>query len=361
MRSKIPKVLHSIAGRPMLLHILGVVKQMGVAKTFVITNPNQAGVRARLDGDIAQVAQAEPLGTAHAVLQIRQRDRPSGTLLLLYGDTPLLRAETLSGLVTAHGEAGATASILTAEVRDPTGYGRVVRHQDGTLARIVEEKDATAAERRIREVNSGIYCFEGRALWPALTRISRQNRAREFYLPDVFDHLPGTLLLIKAKDPDEVLGINDRRQLAEAAGILRRRILDVHMVNGVTIVDPPSTFVDAGVKIGRDTTLAPFTIISGTTTIGEDCIIGPYTQIANSRIGKGCQIERSHLVECVVGDRTDVGPFSRLRHGVDLAPDVQGSALQLHGRRRGGSQCEYRGRVDHVQLGWVSAPRNPHR
>jgi bifunctional UDP-N-acetylglucosamine pyrophosphorylase/glucosamine-1-phosphate N-acetyltransferase len=331
MRSKLPKVLHSIAGRPMLLHILEAVKEVGATKTFVITNPHQPEVRAHLDGDVAPVAQPEPLGTAHAVLQIKPRDRPSGTLLVLYADTPLLRSETLSGLVTTHGEAGAAASILTAELPDPTGYGRVLRHADGTLDRIVEEKDATAAERRIREINSGIYCFEGRALWPALARVSRENRAQEFYLPDVFAHLPGTLLLIKAKDPDEVLGINDRRQLAEAERILRRRILDAHMVHGVTIVDPATTFVDAGVKIGRDTTLAPFTIVSGTTTtIGEDCIIGPYTQIANSRIGKGCQIERSHLVDCVVGAKTDVGPFSRLRHGVELASGVHvGSFAEL--------------------------------
>jgi bifunctional UDP-N-acetylglucosamine pyrophosphorylase/glucosamine-1-phosphate N-acetyltransferase len=314
----------------MLLHILEVVKQMGVAKTFLITNPRQVDVRARLDGDVAPVAQREPLGTAHALLQIAKSDRTSGTLLVLYGDTPLLRPETLTGLVTAHGEAGATASILTAELRDPTGYGRVVRHQDGTFARIVEEKDATTAERQIREINTGIYCFEGRALWPALARVSRENRAQEFYLPDAFAHLPGTLLLIKAKDPDEVMGINDRRQLAGAERILRRRILDAHMVNGVTIVDPASTFVDAGVKIGQDTTLAPFTIITGKTVIGEDCMIGPYTQIDNSRIGKGCQIERSHLVECVVGDKTDVGPFSRLRHGVELATDVHvGSFAEL--------------------------------
>lgn len=323
MRSKIPKVLHSISGRPMLLHILGVVKQLGAAKTFVITSPRQADVRACLDGDVAPVAQPEPLGTAHAVLQIGQRDRPSGTLLVLCGDTPLLRPATLISLVTAHGEAGATASILTAEVRDPTGYGRVVRHADGTFARIVEEKDASDPERRIREINTGIYCFEGRALWPALARIARENRAREFYLPDVFAHLPGTLLLIKAKDPDEVLGINDRRQLAEAERILRRRILDAHMVNGVTIVDPASTFVDRGVKIGRDTTLAPFTIITGKTVIGEDCMIGPYSQIADSRIGRHCRVERSHLVGCTVGSESEVGPFARLREGVELGFDVQ--------------------------------------
>jgi bifunctional UDP-N-acetylglucosamine pyrophosphorylase/glucosamine-1-phosphate N-acetyltransferase len=330
MRSKLPKVLHSIVGRPMLLHILEAVREVGATKTFVITNPHQTGVRARLDGDVAPVAQPEPLGTGHALLQIAKSDRPSGTLLVLYGDTPLLRPRTLVELVNAHRGAGAQATVLTAELVEPQGYGRVLRGPDGKLARIVEEKDATPAERRVREINTGIYCFEGRSLWPALARVSRANRAREFYLPDVFAHLPGTLLLIKAKDPDEVLGINDRRQLAEAERILRRRILDAHMVSGVTIVDPASTFVDASVKIGRDTSLAPFTIITGKTVIGEDCMIGPYTQIANSRIGKGCRIERSHLVECVVGDKTDVGPFSRLRRGVELATDVHvGSFAEL--------------------------------
>ncbi len=328
MRSRLPKVLHPVAGRPMLLHIMDVARQLGAAKTLVITSPAQPDVQASLDGGAQLVAQAQPLGTAHALMQIASRDRTRGTLLVLYGDTPLLRAETLTGLVRAHQRSGAVASLLTAQVDDPRGYGRIVRRADGALDRIVEEKDATAAQRRIREV-ACVGCFEGRALWPALSRISRDNRAGELYLTDVFGHLRGTVTLVSA-DGQEVLGINDRRQLATAERILRGRILDTLMANGVTVTDPASTFVDAGVQIGADTTLAPFTIVAGRTTIGEDCWIGPYSEIADSEIGRGCRIERAHLVACKVGDKTEVGPFARLRHGVELAPGVHvGSFAEL--------------------------------
>ncbi len=322
MRSRLPKVLHPVAGRPMLRHMLEVARRLGAGKTLVVTNPEQAEVAAQLDGDVAPVSQSPPLGTGHALMQIGKADRTAGTLLVLYGDTPLLRRETVASLLRTHRHGGAVATILTAELDEPRGYGRVLRRPDGALDRIVEEKDATSAERRVREVNTGIYCFEGRALWPALSKISRENEAREFYLPDVFAHLRGKVLLVKASHPEEVLGINDRRQLAAAERILRTRIVEELMAAGVTISDPATTFVDAGVKVGADTTLAPFTILTGQTVIGEDCTIGPYTQIADSRIGRGCRVERSHLVLCTVGDRTSVGPFSRLRHGVELAPDV---------------------------------------
>jgi len=330
MRSRLPKVLHPVAGRPMLLHVLDVARQLGAGKTLVVTNPEQAAVRAQLDGDVAAVSQSPPLGTGHALMQIGKADRPAGTLVVLYGDTPLLRRETVASLLRTHRQGGAVATILTAELAEPRGYGRVLRRPDGALDRIVEEKDATAAERRVREINTGIYCFEGRALWPALAGISRENAAREFYLPDVFMHMRGKVLLASALHPEEVLGINDRRELAAAERILRTRILEELMAGGVTITDPATTFVDAGVKVEADTRLLPFTILSGQTVIGEDCTIGPYTQIADSRIGRGCRIERSHLVLCTVGEGTSVGPFSRLRHGVELAPDVYvGSFAEL--------------------------------
>jgi bifunctional UDP-N-acetylglucosamine pyrophosphorylase/glucosamine-1-phosphate N-acetyltransferase len=242
---------------------------------------------------------------------------------VLYADAPLLRGETLRALVAEHEKSRAAVTLLTAKLDDPTGYGRIVRARTGIFRDIVEEKDATDEQRDIKEINSGVYVFSGRELWPALLKLENKNRAGEYYLTDIVRVIKGKVQTLTVQDGDEILGINDRRQLAEAERLMRTRILDALMVKGVTITDPVATFIDADVQVGRDTVVLPFTFISGESSIGEDCVIGPFAQIRDSIIGDSCRIERAHLEKATLATNVHVGPFSRLRPGSVLDDGVR--------------------------------------
>ncbi len=336
MKSRIPKVLHPVAGRPMLLWCLAAAKALDPERTLVVANPQHDGVEAAVNGDGQVVPQREPLGTGHALAQVTAAHRSVGPVVVLYADTPLLRGETLQRLVDAHRKASATVTILTATLADPRGYGRIARTRAGVFKAIVEEKDATDAERQIQEVNPGVYCFSGRELWPALLRLENKNRAGEYYLTDVVRLVKGKVQTLAVDDPQEVLGINDRRQLAQAETAMRRRILERLMLDGVTVTDPDSTFVDAEVQVGRDTVIEPFTILAAHTTIGEDCVIGPHAQIRDSTIGDGSRIERAHLENVRVAPKVTVGPFSRLRPGTVLEQGVRvGTHTEIKNSRIG--------------------------
>src|SRR5256885_1582443 len=282
MNSRIPKVLHPVAARPMLLWSMAAARALDPARTLVVTNPSQDGIQAALNGEGQTVAQREQLGTGHALAQVSAEHRTAGPVVVIYADAPLLRGETLTRLVDAHQKAGATVSVLTATLLDPRGYGRIVRGRNGAFRAIVEEKDASAEERDIQEINAGVYCFSGRELWPALKKLENKNRASEYYLTDVVRLIKGKVHTVSVEDPMEILGINDRRQLAQAERLMRQRILERLMNDGVTITDPNTTFVDVEVAIGKDTVLHPFTTITGATVIGEDCVVGPMTQIRDS-------------------------------------------------------------------------------
>src|SRR5436305_2542613 len=206
---------------------------------------------------------------------------------------------------------------------DPHGYSRIIRARNGVFRRIVEEKDASEAEKQIHEINSGVYCFRGRELWPALQQLENKNKAHEYYLTDVVALIKGKVHTMLVADARGNVGINDRRQLAQAERIMRERILDRLMSQGVTVTDPGSTFVDADVSIGQDTVIHPFSTITGRSVIGEDCVIGPMTQVRDSQVGDGGRIERSHLEQVKVASNVTVGPFSRLRPGTDLADGVR--------------------------------------
>lgn len=323
MKSRTPKVLHPIAGRPMLLWTLAAAQAIEPDRILVVTDPRQEGVNAAIDGQGVAVAQGEQLGTGHALAQVRPEHRTEGPVVVLYADTPLIRGETLARLVEAQRASSAAVTLVTARVRDPHGLGRIVRGRGGAFRAIVEEKDATPAERAIDEVNAGVYCFAGAALWRALDRLGNKNKAGEYYLTDVVSLVKGPVQTLAVEDPDEILGINDRRQLAQAEAIIRRRTLDQLMEAGVTITDPQSTSVDATVMVGQDTTLHPFTVLTGNTRIGEDCVIGPYTQIRDSMVEDGARIERAHLEGASVGPRATVGPFARLRPGTRLEEGVK--------------------------------------
>jgi bifunctional UDP-N-acetylglucosamine pyrophosphorylase/glucosamine-1-phosphate N-acetyltransferase len=323
MNSRIPKVLHPVAGRPLLLWSMAAARALDPARTLVVTNPAQEGVQAALNGEGQTVSQAKPLGTGHALAQVTAAHRTSGPVVVLYADAPLLRGETLSGLLAEHEKSRAAVTLLTAKLENPRGYGRIVRARNGAFRDIVEEKDATDEQKEIHEVNSGVYVFSGRELWPALLKLENKNRAGEYYLTDIVRLIKGKVQTVLVDDGDEILGINDRRQLAQAERVMRQRILDGLMTSGVTITDPATTFIDADVQIGRDTVVLPFSFITGESSIGEDCIIGPFAQVHDSIIGDASRIERAHVEKSTLAQNVHVGPFSRLRPGSVLDDNVR--------------------------------------
>ncbi len=323
MNSRLPKVLHPVAGRPMLLWSMAAARMLDPERTVVVTNPAQDGVQAALNGQAETVTQAKPLGTGHALAQVSAAHRTTGPVVVLYADAPLLRGETLRRLVAEHAKSHAFVTLLTARLGEPTGYGRIVRSRNGAFSDIVEEKDATDEQRGIKEINSGVYVFSGRELWPALLRLENKNRAGEYYLTDIVRLMKGKIQTVSVDDGEEILGINDRRQLARAERVMRSRILDALMVNGVTVTDPATTFVDADVQIGRDTVVLPFSLITGESTIGQDCVIGPFAQIHDSIVGDSCRIERAHVDKSTLAQNVHVGPFSRLRPGSVLDDGVR--------------------------------------
>ncbi|MGC7879742.1 bifunctional UDP-N-acetylglucosamine diphosphorylase/glucosamine-1-phosphate N-acetyltransferase GlmU, partial [Desulforudis sp. 1190] len=264
MKSRHPKVLHQIAGRPMLHYVLDAVSEAGAGTTVVVAGYGYDAVRAAV-GDAAKVVlQDEQRGTAHAVMQTREALSDfTGDILVVCGDTPLITGRTLAGLVSHHRAKGAAATVLTAIVEDPTGYGRVIRDGGGMVARIVEQKDATPDELAVREINTGVYCFSAAGFFDSLRKISNNNQQGEYYLTDIIGvYVAGgrPVASYLASDPVEIMGINDRLQLAAAEKVIRRRVLEGLMRSGVTIVDPDSTYIDAPARIGPDTVIHPQTL-----------------------------------------------------------------------------------------------------
>lgn len=290
--------------------VIDAVSDAGADSIKVVANPHHAEVAAHLDGKVEVVYQREPRGTAHALQQV---EGLGGDVLVVNGDSPLLTAATIRRIVDAHRRAKAPATI--ASVEDPRrDDGRVVRSKNGEFEKIVERKDASDELRQnVHEFNVGIYCFDGGRLKVALGQVSDDNKAGEYYLTDVLAHLQ-PVNVVKLGDPNEAMGVKDRVRLAAATGIMQMRILDGLMEAGVTIVDPDSTFIDATVAIGQDTTIEPFSVIKGETTIGSECRIGPHVHIEDARIG----------------DRSDCGPFVKIRAGTEIAEDVHiGSFAEL--------------------------------
>ena len=324
MRSRTPKVLHTLCGRPMIDWVIDAVSDAGATEIKVVANPHHAEVAAHLDGRAEVVYQRDPRGTAHALQQVEDL---KGEVLVVNGDAPLLTADTVRRIVESHRDAGGPATL--ASVEDPRrDDGRILRSPDGAFGRIVERKDATDEIReQFHEVNVGIYCFDGRRLTEALAQVSDDNKAGELYLTDVFLHLK-PVTVVRLADPDEAMGVKDRVRLATAARIMQRRILQRLMIEGVTIVDPDSTFIDATVSVGQDTVVEPFCVIKGSTVIGQECRIGPHV----------------HIEDAQIGDRSDCGPFAKLRPGTEIAQDVHiGSFAELVRTRVGRAS-----RVPHV-------------
>ncbi len=316
MRSRRPKVLHPLCGRPLVTYPLRIAR--AVADRVVLVVGPEAGEVARVAGpDVRTVEQRERLGTGHAVLQAREACG-EGPLLVLPGDAPLLTLETVERLLAHHVATRAAATLLTATVDQPAGYGRVLR-QRGRVARIVEERDATDDQRRITEIGTSVYVFDAARLWPALAQVRPDNDQGEYYLTDVIGILArggARVEALSAGDPAEALGVNDRKQLAAVAALQRRRVLDRLMEGGVTIVDPASTFIDDTVGIGPDTVVHPQVVIEGETEIGSECVIGAGSHLSRCRLGDRVTL-RPYCVlrEAVVEDEVELGPFCHLRPG----------------------------------------------
>lgn len=333
MRSDTPKMLHTLAGRSMLAHALHAVAKVGPDHLVVVVGNDRERVSAavselavELGRSIDTAVQEQQRGTGHAVgcgLAALPEDF-AGTVVVTLADVPLLDADTLAELIAKHAAAAASATVLTTTVPDPTGYGRILRTQDGEVMSIVEQADATASQRAIREVNAGVYAFDVAALRSALSKLRADNAQQELYLTDAIAIVRGDGGIVQAHHVDDsalVAGVNDRVQLAELAAELNRRIVAAHQRSGVTVIDPATTWIDVDVTIGRDTVVRPGTQLLGATTVGAKCEIGPDTTLTDVSVGDGASVVRTHGSESTIGAGATVGPFSYLRPGTQLGAD----------------------------------------
>jgi bifunctional UDP-N-acetylglucosamine pyrophosphorylase/glucosamine-1-phosphate N-acetyltransferase len=364
MRSKVAKVLHPVGGRPMVLYALDLARALAKDEVAVVVGHQAETVKDLLaDRQVSLVVQERRLGTGHAVAQAQTafqgrngHEWRSRRFVILSGDVPLLTESTVRSLLSLHQREQATISLLTAHLDRPAGYGRIVRGREGSVYRIVEEKDATPAEQRLTEINTGTYVVEGEFLFPALAGLTSANAQKEYYLTDIVSAAvaQGKRVAAYAGDSVEALGINTRRELAEAERITRTRIRHRLMDSGVTFVAPETSFVDAGVRIGRDSVIHPHTALEGRTVIGEDCVIRAHSRITESVLGDGvtvldgCMIEGSRL-----DSRSTVGPFARLRPGTVIKRGAKvGNFVELKNTELGeGSKANHLSYLGDTRVG----------
>jgi len=330
MRSRVPKVLHPLCGRPMLLHVIDTLVELPLERIVVVVGHQSETVTKTLQNELVTdipvefVEQRVPRGTGDATsvaLTAFSDAVDDDDVIVLSADIPLLRAETLAVLATEHRLADAAATLLTAELDDPTGYGRIVRDARGSVERIVEQSDGNPDELAIREVNPSIYCFRRTFLAPALRRVSPENAQGEYYLTDVIEVLRSTghsVLAVPATDATETLGVNDRAQLAAAEALLRERINDEWMRAGVSMTDPARTYIDATVELAEEVRLLPGTVLEGRTSVGAGSVIGPDARLVDTIVGEDVTISYSVTREAEVGDGATVGPYAHLRPGTRL-------------------------------------------
>lgn len=326
MKSKLYKVLHPVSGQPMVEHIINRVSETNPDQIITIVGHGAEQVKAQLGERSEYALQAEQLGTGHAVLQAASfLQGKEGTTLVISGDTPLLTTETLNNLFEYHQGKNASATILTAQAEDPTGYGRIIRDHIGIVEKIVEQKDTTPEEALVQEINTGTYCFDNQALFEALNKVGTDNAQGEYYLTDIIEILKDagkTVAAYQTEDFDESMGVNDRIALAKANELMRQRINKMHMVNGVSFVDPATTYIDAGVEIGSDTVIEAGVQLQGKTVIGSDCVIGAHSRIVDSVIEAHVVVEHSVIEKSLVKSHADVGPFAHLRPKAEIGEGV---------------------------------------
>lgn len=326
MKSKYPKVIHNVCGKEMVNHVIGVSKKSGVNDIVVILGHESDAVKEILPKDSLIAMQTEQLGTGHAVKMAKEYINDEDTIVVLCGDTPLIKEDTLKRLFAYHIENEYKATVLTTNVDNPTGYGRIIRDNNNDLLKIVEQKDANEEEKSVKEINSGIYCFNGKSLRESLDLLDNNNAQGEYYLTD-------TIYIMRDKGQkvgayngstiEELMGVNSRVELSKAEEIMRRRINESHMVNGVTIIDTNSTYIESDVEIGNDTIIYPGVMLKGNTKIGSNCIIEMNSSIENSIIGNNTEVKNSTIIDSVVGENTTVGPYAYLRPKSNIGNNVK--------------------------------------
>lgn len=358
MRSAIPKVLHPVCGRALVAWPIAAAQEAGAGRIAVIVSPDRDISGALPDG-IESLPQPEANGTGGALLAAAELVAESETVIVLSGDVPLVSAELIAAIAATHEGEGAAATVVTAVLDDPGSYGRVIRGEGDDVAKIVEAKaegDATPEELAIKEINAGIYVFDGPALAKALPELTNDNAQGEYYLPDVLPLLTaegGRVVAHVSADPNVILGINSRADLALVEAEARRQINEGHMLAGVTIVDPASTWIEVGSKIAPDTRIEPGTTLIGECVIGSGSVVGPHTTLIDSRIGEEVAVPHSYLVECDVGDRCKVGPFAYLRPKAQLEEGAKaGTFVEIKNSRIGkGSKVPHLSYIGDADVG----------
>lgn len=327
MKSALPKAAHRLCGKPLARFAVDLTRGVGADRVIMVVGHGADAVQNAVGEDVEYVLQEPQLGTGHAVQQAAPLLRDfTGTVLVINGDVPLVPPETLAALLARHRETGAAATLLSAVLDEPASYGRIVRRPDGAVARIVERKDATPEIAALREINAGVYCFAAPELFRVVFGLDRNNQQGELYLTDVIEQLTAEGKRVEAcvtEDPLVMQGVNDRVELAQAASVLRERINRRWMLEGVTLIDPAATYIDADVEIGPDTVIYPMTFLEGRTRVGAGCQLGPGARIVDTTLGNGVTVQSSLVVEAEIGDETRIGPFANLRPGCRLGRGVK--------------------------------------
>ncbi len=334
MKSSLTKVLHPVCGKPMVQHVIDQLSSLQLDEIITVVGRSADEVRNQIGTKSQFVVQEEQLGTGHAVQQAEPiLGANKGTTLVVAADTPLLTAETLESVFQYHEQEQAKVTVLTAHAEDPTGYGRVIRNEQGDVSRIVEHKDASVEEQEVQEINTAIYCFDNEALFESLQNVSNDNAQGEYYLPDVIEILKNKdekIAAYQSKNFNETLGVNDRVALSRAEKAMQRRINESHMKNGVTLIDPDHTYIGLDVKIEQDAILYPGSVLKGSTYIATGAEIGPHTEIINCTVGQDTIIKQSVAHESQIGNRVTIGPYAHIRPASTLSDDVKvGNFVEL--------------------------------
>lgn len=327
MKSKLPKVLHKVQGKTMVDWVIDTARDSGADDICVVIGHGGEQVKETLkDRNVKFAVQREQLGTGHAVMQAGDFIEDNADIIVFYGDTPLITAETIKKMLDYHRKEDNSITIISAIVDNPAGYGHIIRDENGLFVKNVEHKDATDEEKLVKEINTGIYCFKGTALKKGLSLLKNDNAQKEYYLPDTLEIIlsdGGKVNAMVVDDADEFAGVNSRVQLAEAEAVMRNRINRYHMENGVTIIDPSRTYIDTDAVIGCDTVLLPGVVIEGKTVIGEDCVVGPDSRLTDTKLGNGVKFQYSTAIESSVDDNTTVGPYAYIRPNCAIGKNVK--------------------------------------